>query len=82
MNKKTLLIIFCLVCIASLILSGCEEINKAGLAITADYNRIQISKDDIKECCKYINKAGEEKSCVVFKQYSCDYCSSLCNKVG
>lgn len=39
---------------------------------------VDIKKTELRECCSFINKEGNNKSCYVMERFSCDYCSEIC----
>jgi len=39
---------------------------------------IEIQKDELKECCSFIDEKGDEKSCFALGSFSCDYCNAVC----
>ena len=45
---------------------------------TRTEEQLIIPKEEIKECCKYLDEGGNEKTCSIFREYSCDNCKSLC----
>ena len=54
-----------------------ENLHKQVLKTRAEEQLI-IPKEDIKECCKYLDEDENEKTCSIFTEYSCDNCNSLC----
>jgi len=43
-----------------------------------DEERLIIPSEQLKKCCEYANEEGNQKTCSVFQEYSCDKCSSVC----
>lgn len=40
---------------------------------------IEIGKDDLNQCCSFVNEQGEEDSCYVINGYGCAYCEEYCS---
>tara|TARA_Y100000310_G_C20020027_1_gene506950 strand:+ start:178 stop:363 length:186 start_codon:yes stop_codon:yes gene_type:complete len=56
-----------------------ENLHKQVLK-TRSKEQLIIPKEDLKECCKYLDINRNEKTCSIFKDYSCDNCNSLCKQ--
>ena len=39
---------------------------------------LEISKEDLKECCEYYEKGGL-KTCAISKRFDCNLCNSRCS---
>ena len=57
-----------------------EGIHKQTLT-TRTEEQLIIPKENLKECCKYLDKDDNEKTCSIFIEYSCDNCKSLCENL-
>ena len=54
-----------------------EGLHKKALTSRSEEQLI-IPKENLKECCKYLDENGNEKTCSIFIEYSCDNCKPLC----
>ena len=45
---------------------------------TRTEEQLIIPKEELKECCKYFDEGGNEKTYSIFIEYSCDNCNQLC----
>ena len=54
-----------------------ENIHKQKLTSRSEEQLI-IQKENLKECCKYLDENGNEKTCSIFIEYSYDNCNPLC----
>tara|TARA_Y100000310_G_scaffold329665_1_gene399932 strand:+ start:461 stop:709 length:249 start_codon:yes stop_codon:yes gene_type:complete len=45
---------------------------------TRTEEQLIIPTENLKECCSYLDKEGNEKTCSIFVEYSCDNCKPLC----
>ena len=45
---------------------------------TRTEEQLIIPKENLKECCTYLDEQENEKTCSIFIDYSCDNCNSLC----
>ena len=39
---------------------------------------IEIEKDDLTECCSFMNEQGVGKTCFALNNFNCDYCNNFC----
>ena len=70
--KTYIILIIILIIISLLILIKNYNENIIGGEIE---EKLILEKNNLKECCTYINEHGEEKICSVMKKYSCDLCT-------
>ena len=54
-----------------------EGVHKQALTSRTEEQLI-IPKENLKDCCNYLDENGNEKTCSIFIEYSCDNCNSLC----
>ena len=54
-----------------------EGIHKQTLT-TRTEEQLIIPKENLKECCTYLDEQENEKTCSIFIDYSCDNCNQLC----
>jgi hypothetical protein len=41
--------------------------------------QLSIDRNELKECCVYLDQNNEEKTCSIIKEYSCDVCKPKCS---
>lgn len=75
-TKTYIILIVILVIVSLLILIKNYNENIVG---EGKIDTIELYKEDMKECCKYIDEDGKEKTCSVLLKYSCDLCASRCS---
>ncbi|MBU1855140.1 MAG: hypothetical protein KKF89_05445 [Nanoarchaeota archaeon] len=46
--------------------------------IVNNNENLEIQKNELKECCSFVNSNGELKSCFALERFSCDYCNNFC----
>ena len=45
---------------------------------TRTEEQLIIPTENLKECCTYSDEEGNEKTCSILINYSCDNCNELC----